>query len=380
MDFEVLSTAIFRLVRKNRDVSQIIRRKLHIKTVCFNVHIFSTENSLKFFHFRPRELGKLSDLVNFNGITARRHYRCSPITATCTLLRILAYPSRWFDLELFFGLSSQVLCEVFWEALVAFQPNINALLSTFRTYLVSIIALNYAQFIEGQGAPLPHCIGFISGTKIFMSRPVGRTAKKLEWYSGKKRPHFLNYITITTTDGLLFCMYGPEEGRRHDLTLYLKSELDNFLKFSHRRSTVLRLRRCRILQEYMAPGGVSRNSRNFLELQFNSAMSSAWKELEWSYKDTKQNFTFNDFRRMLKVLQSKISLIYKASSVFWNLKVFLNHGGQVFFALQVFSTHTFRILGPTQHTLIQIVEKVGEDFDHLLALFHLGAPLLPLRM
>ena len=37
-------------------------------------------------------------------------------------------------------------------------------------------------------------------------------------YFGHKRMHCLVYQTITTPDGLILHMYGPEEGRRHDLT------------------------------------------------------------------------------------------------------------------------------------------------------------------
>lgn len=147
---------------------------------------------MKFFRFPPRELGYLSDLINFNVIKARRRYRFSPITVTCIVLWRLSYPSRLFYLELFFGLPSQVLSEVFWEALEELQPNLNALLSMSRADLVGLRAVIYAQCIEGQDALFTHCIGFLDGTKIFMSRHCGPTAKKRAFYSGQKHDHFWN--------------------------------------------------------------------------------------------------------------------------------------------------------------------------------------------
>ena len=38
------------------------------------------------------------------------------------------------------------------------------------------------------------------------------------------------YQTVTTPDGLLFYMYGPEVERRHDMTLYRECGLDGILK------------------------------------------------------------------------------------------------------------------------------------------------------
>ena len=48
-------------------------------------------------------------------------------------------------------------------------------------------------------------------------------------YSGLKRMHCLIYQTVTTTDGL-FSLYGPEVGRRHDLTLLRESGLEERLQ------------------------------------------------------------------------------------------------------------------------------------------------------
>ena len=42
--------------------------------------------------------------------------------------------------------------------------------------------------------------------------------------------HCLVYQTITTPDGLIFHLHGPEVGRRHDLTLLRSSQIESTLQ------------------------------------------------------------------------------------------------------------------------------------------------------
>lgn len=62
---------------------------------------------------------------------------------------------------------------------------------------------------------------------------------------------------------------------------------------------------------------------------FNRYMSSVRESLECSYKDLKKRWTENDYRRMLKVRKAPVALIYKSTVVLWNIKVCMNHGGQI---------------------------------------------------
>jgi nuclease HARBI1 len=48
-------------------------------------------------------------------------------------------------------------------------------------------------------------------------------------YSGHKRRPGLKWQMITTPDGILFHVFGPFEGRRHDMHLYSESGLDGIL-------------------------------------------------------------------------------------------------------------------------------------------------------
>lgn len=83
-----------------------------------------------------------------------------------------------------------------------------------------------------KGTSVTDCIGFIDCTTIFMNRPGGGAADNHSCYSGNKRGHGLNYMYITTDDGIFLYMYGPQESRRHEITLYRRSGIDEDLQQS----------------------------------------------------------------------------------------------------------------------------------------------------
>ena len=76
-----------------------------------------------------------------------------------------------------------------------------------------------ANSIVNRGALLNNCGGVIDCTRIEMARSSGRDLIQILTYSGQKSIHVLIYQTETTTKVLMMYMYGPEVGRRHDLTL-----------------------------------------------------------------------------------------------------------------------------------------------------------------
>ena len=49
-------------------------------------------------------------------------------------------------------------------------------------------------------------------------------------YNRHKRVHALKYQSVTTPDGLIVDLYGPVEGRRHDMFLMTKSNLQQRLR------------------------------------------------------------------------------------------------------------------------------------------------------
>jgi nuclease HARBI1 len=157
--------------------------------------------------------------------------RCDATTATCIVLRRLATTFRWEDVELEFGMRASALSEVFWEAIETAKDLRASLLTDFRRDLMELKMDQYSRAL-GEVAPLSNCVGFIDCTKIQISRPGGPSANQRALFSGHKRYHCFSYQTITTPDGLVFHMYGPEEGRRHDTTPYRKSDMNLHLSES----------------------------------------------------------------------------------------------------------------------------------------------------
>lgn len=330
-----------------RDMRKVTTRRRHIFITHFNINIFSTEESLRLFRFRPHEIGKVAEVMDFRGQTVRRRYRCDRVTAACIVLRRLASPCRWYDLEVLFGMVTQTLSEVFWQILVDCKGKFNKLLSTWRVDLLQTRARLYADCIMESGAPLPNCVGFIDGTKIFMTRPGGPNINQKACYSGHKRAHCLVYLTVSTPDGLIAYLHGPEVGRRHDMTLYRQSGLDNALSETlliDGEQFYIYGDAAFLLRPWIQVG-FNRAFATPPQLIFNSAMSASREAVEWNYKDTKQQFTAMDFRRMLKVRKSPVGLMYKMSALLWNVKVCLHGGGQV--------ANYFRCTAPTLQQYMQ---------------------------
>ena len=148
----------------------------------------------------------------------------------------------------------------------------------------------YSTAIKEAGAPLEKCVGFIDYTKIKMCRPSGPNVYQRSCYSGHKRIHCLIHQTITTPDGLLFSLYGPEVGRRHDLTLLRDSGWNEILQeclnvegsyyYIYGDSAYL-------LRPWMQRP-FSRGLSTAEQLAFNTAMSEVRVSVEQTYKDVKQ--------------------------------------------------------------------------------------------
>jgi len=79
----------------------------------------------------------------------------------------------------------------------------------------------YSSRIAEARAFLDRCVGFVDGTALFVSRSGGGLQRVC--YSGHKRRHAVKFLNVLNPDGLFFYLFGPWEGRRHDMTLYHNS-------------------------------------------------------------------------------------------------------------------------------------------------------------
>lgn len=164
---------------------------------------------------------------------------------------------------------------------------------------------------------MPNFIGFIDCTKIEITIPGGPGFNKRACYSGHKRFHCLIYQTITTPDGLIFHLFGPEAGKLLDITLYRQSGMYSILK------QALNI----YGQQYFIYGdpvyflrpwlqiGFYRSFSNPASLLHNKHTSAVRVSVEHSYNDLKQMCSSQDYKQILKVSSSPIALIFKAAAL-----------------------------------------------------------------
>ena len=104
-----------------KDRARLCARSSTISSTYFNLNVFSDQESLSLFRFRKAEIGTIADILGWKACRkVRNRYKCDVITASRIVLRRIASPCRWSDVESVFGLHSSCLSEVFWEALETF--------------------------------------------------------------------------------------------------------------------------------------------------------------------------------------------------------------------------------------------------------------------
>lgn len=325
------------LTKANAEVKRSLQRSRRIRQLKFNLNAWTDEGSLTDFRFLRSDVGLVSRILDFpRGMaqTERSRYKASALEATAILLRRLSSPIRWHDLETVFGRSKSALSEIFLVALAHAHEKLGSNLNHFESGLVASRANLHAAKIHEKGAPLSNCVGFIDGAEVRIARP---TRGQKSCYSGHKRAHVLKCQTVVRPDGLFLSAFCPLEGRRHDMTLYRASNMDQVLSQS---LVINDTQHC----IYGDPAYVFRPhlqigfKGSYLtaeQMEYSAAMSSAREAVEWVYKDAKQFFTANDYSRALKALKTPVGLYFHVSLILANMRCCL-HGSQTsknFFAI-----------------------------------------------
>jgi len=293
-----------RLLRALLDIKILCRRSISISMYTFNLNSYSNEECLRDFRFLPTELPR-----------------------TCILLRRLAYPSRWADLEHVFGFHSSRMSEVFYECAESLYKRHGALVTTLRKDLLQSRASLYAEAIHQAGGPLDCCVGFIDGTKLRITRPKGFHLLQRSVYSGHKRQHCYNFQTISTPDGLVFYIYGPMEGRRSDIYLYHVSGLDRllreYLKIGEKQYCIYG-DQAYVHRPWMQVG-FKRKYATAEQLEYNNQMNGTRIAVEWSYGEVKASWATLDFSRKMQAQKLPVGLLYIVAVLLRNFKTCLGH-------------------------------------------------------
>ena len=140
------------------------------------------------------------------------------------LLKRLAYSCQYFDLVDRFVRPLPELSSISHTALYKFHGF--CLTSWNQAFLAPPFLESYARAVERRGSPLKNCFGFIDGTVRGICRP---DTNQRVVYNGHKRVHGLKFQSVALPNGLIGNLYGPVEGRRHDVGMLNDSGLLNNL-------------------------------------------------------------------------------------------------------------------------------------------------------
>lgn len=315
----------FHRAQSNIENLLIRSNRISISSFTFNFNKFSDYDCLSYFRFRKEDISRVMNATAWpteKTLTSRNRYAVNPVLSTCILLRRLASPARWRDLEEMFGKHASQLSEIFWESVEHLLDAREQLLSSDMkaAYLVPRLERLAAAVYQKSGC-LQNCVGFIDGTVLGIARPSANTLQIVA-YNGHKRKHSLKYQALNTADGMIAHVYGPVEGRRHDWTLYVRSNLEDTLP------VLLDVNDKR----YCIFGDSGYSRRWFLEVPFqgsnltaeqkafNKAMSAVRITVEWVFKEIKCYFTTMDYKRKMKALESPVGMLYKSAMILCNIR------------------------------------------------------------
>lgn len=307
-------------LRSCEEVRLSLRRSRHISTSVFNINAFNEEQSLSLFRFKPADLGRLASLLNVTPTFLRRRYNVPSVECLAIVLRRLASPCRWTDVEELFGRTVSSLSEIFHETVEHVAEKWGPVLTSWRGDLMAERAAVYAGAVAAKGAPLDRCVGFIDGTALRVSRPGNCLQRSI--YSGHKRVHCIKFQSVTTPDGLIFNLFGPVEGRRHDMTLYHQSGMDGHLRDTlvvDGEQYYLYADAAYVLRAWLQIAFAGDNLTD-AQAAYNTAMSALRVSVEWAFKDIKQVFSYLDYSRKLKLQEGPVGLLYLVAALLWNLR------------------------------------------------------------
>lgn len=302
----------------------------------FNLDEFSEGQCKVFFRFYKEDIELLANALRIPE-EIRLENRCvvNKIDALCILLARLAYPCRLVQLERMFGRPKTTLSMIVKTMVNMIYERFSGKLQDLDQNWISLRRQTYADAVHDKGAPLKNVFAFIDGTVRPMCRP--KEGQRVV-YNGHKRVHALKFQSIVAPDGMILDMYGPIEGRRHDMALFAASGLgDQFEQgqWTDRDGHPYSLYGdpAYPLKDYLQ--SPIRNPTTVNEQLFNARMSSVRECVEWGFGKIIQNFAFLDFKKNLKVLLQPVGKLYIVGSFLTNCHTCL-YGSQTgeFFGLQ----------------------------------------------
>ena len=155
---------------------------------------------LQLFRFRRVDIYRLVPFIAWPEAkqrTERNHYAVTPLLVTCVVLRRLASPTRWAELELLFGLQTSQLSGVFWEEMQHFLAERSELIlgQPVGSFWEPRFE-EYGEAVEKKSNALENVVAFIDGTNLAVSRPSGENVDQRVLCNGHKRKQCIKFQAL----------------------------------------------------------------------------------------------------------------------------------------------------------------------------------------
>lgn len=309
--------AVIALLATSRLLHQ---RRQPEKPARLDVNKLSDKRFRSLFRFRRRHIKRLRQALQLpNRIVTYNKSVFSGEQALLFVLRRLAYPGRLVELSEFFGVSEPELSMVINKTVTILHQRWGRLLDRLDSPWMTRARLdNFCHAIRRAGAPYQNVWGFLDGTINRVCRPV-RHQRLL--FSGHKRVHCLKYQAVTTPCGLIANLFGPMEGRRHDMAMLDESDLLNQMQLhltppGHPDYVVFADQGYAMSRFVQTP--YRGNHLNEVHARFNTIMSSLRVAVEWGFGRVDSLFAFCAYKKNLKVLLSPVGTYYRVAVLLTN--------------------------------------------------------------
>ncbi|KAE9176059.1 hypothetical protein PF004_g26202 [Phytophthora fragariae] len=301
---------------------EILRGK--VPDIRFNINRLSEKDCINRFRFRKVHLAYL--LMQFRlppFFSTEEGYRVSGIEALCITLERMGYPARWREQVNKFGRSESNLSSIFYDVCERISSRCAPLLKGDWDR-VSARLEDFASAIYAKGSALDNLWGFTDGTVRKICRP-GDSIEQRAMYNGHKRSHAVKYQAVTTPDGLIVHVFGPAQGRAHDLTLLEDSDLENIIG-RDRRFHGYRLYgdpaygQTDVFASPFDKVGVTRE-----EIEVNRSLSKVRISVEWMFGKIIGDWAMLDFKRKMSIGNVPVGMLYEVAAIFADCVTIARH-------------------------------------------------------
>jgi hypothetical protein len=301
--------------------------RLTIPSGTFSLRKLTDDDCISKFRFDRAAILRLAKCLRLPRIIiTKERAKCSGVEGLCIVLRRLAVPDRWSDLIELFARSRSAMCHIFHFV-------IEHLVETFADVLfldVDRLAPQLACFasaVVAKGAEVENVWAFIDGTVRACARP-SKGLQQRSVYNGHKRKHALKFQTLVTPDGMIAHIFGPLEGRYHDITLLRRSQLEGRLKRDARFNGY-------VVFGDPAYGRTSHFTSPFRRAKLtpaqkvvNKSMSRVRVSVEWSYGEVIKYWSHLDLKAKMRIGSSPIGQVYKVAVLLTNCMTCIYQAGK----------------------------------------------------